>query len=110
MIESEEHRKRLFEIVERWCDHIKATPLLRSGDVGGLVSSIISEFYRITLSCGHEVKSFDEEVVMKLPEVFYDDDGRHEGHSVGSYCKDCADWNLKNIEGCEDISPLYKGE
>ena len=47
-IESEEKRQRLNDAISRWCDHVKATPLLRQGDIGALVQTILWEFYPTT--------------------------------------------------------------
>ena len=35
------YKKDLGAWIERWCDHVKATPLLRSGDICSLVNSMV---------------------------------------------------------------------
>ena len=82
-IESETKKQKVTEDVQRWCDHVHATPLLRVGDIEGLVSQILDEFYRIRLCCGHGVRDFGEGVHI----AFWDNDGKSEG----IYCTDCAE-------------------
>jgi len=93
MIESEEKRKRLTEIVARWTKHTKVKPYLRNCDIPSLVSSILGEFYRITLCCGHMVRELDEGVGLAFNEL--------EGTTHGSYCKDCAKKYKKDLQAWE---------
>ena len=85
-IESEEKRKQLFDDISRWCDNVKATPLLRKGDIENLAGTILGEFYHVTLCCGHMVRSVDEGVVLE----FYEYEDKTRGIVVGTYCQDCA--------------------
>ncbi len=96
MIKSEEERKRITENIKRWCDHVKATPLLRNGDIYPLVNSILEEFYHITLCCGHMISDFDEGVTIE----FYEFEGRKDT-IIGTYCKDCAEKYKKELEAWE---------
>jgi len=86
-IESEELRKKITEDIKRWCDQVKATPLLRQGDIEGLVRTILEEFYHIHLTCGHMVKELDEGINLEI------DDS--EGKEYGFYCRDCAEKFIK---------------
>jgi len=86
MIESEEKKKRLTDIIERWCDNVKAIPLLRSFDIPSLVSQILYEFYHVTFCCGH-LGGWDDGVHI----AFKDIDKEGEGEASGVYCKDCAE-------------------
>ncbi len=96
MIESEDKRKRLNDIVTRWCNHIHATPLLREGDISGLVQSIMCEFYHVVLSCGHMVKSIDDGF-----EYAADSD------TYGIECADCHENRLNDIQRhSQPIFPL----
>lgn len=99
MIESEEKRKRIIECLERWSKHCKVDHLLRDGDIAGLASSIIQEFYHIQLCCGHWVKNYDEGVTLEIPDY---SDGE-EGVLIGSYCSECAKHFLKEVKGCKVI-------
>jgi len=98
MLESEEKRKRLLETIERWCDHVKATPLLRDGDISGLVNTILDEFYHITLCCGHKVRDFSDGVIVTYTDYVFDRSIDEDGDQVqgdaticGDYCKDCIE-------------------
>ena len=99
-IESEEKRKRIRKDIERWCEHVKATSLLRPGDSEELVRTILEEFYHITLCCGHMIKDPDEGIIIE----FYEFEDKSKGTVRGSYCKDCAEiyekklgaWEVKN--------------
>ena len=93
MIESEEKRKRLTEIVDRWVKYTKVEPYLRGPDIPSLVGSILGEFYHVTLCCGHMVRELDEEVGIAFNEL--------EGTTYGSYCKDCAEKYKKDLEAWE---------
>lgn len=97
MIESEEKRKRLTDAIERWCEHVKATPLLRNGDIQGLVRSILSEFYHIQLSCGHLVRDFSEETNLTFKE--------YDGSEIsGCYCADCVEHYKKELGAWEAVA------
>jgi hypothetical protein len=87
MIESQEKRKQITEIIERWCEHTKVKLYLREYDIPGLVGSVIEEFYHVRLCCGHWVKSIDEGINLEIDEL--------EGKAYGSYCKDCAKEMIK---------------
>jgi hypothetical protein len=52
MIESEEMRQVIEKDIERWCNLVKATPLLRAGDISSLADTILQEFFHIRLCCG----------------------------------------------------------
>ena len=94
MIESEEKRIRLTKAISRWCDLVKATPLLRSGDVSSLVEQILEEFYHITLSCGHKVRDMSEAEELEFEDFITDRSDMEHGDGMGtvygSYCADCA--------------------
>lgn len=102
MIESEEKRERLTQDIKHWCDHVKATPLLRDGDIGGLVGTILEEFYHIHLSCGHLVRELDEGIALEFEDFITDrGDMEHEGGIgtvYGDYCTDCAKWYKKKLK------------
>ena len=53
MIESEEKKERLKEIIERWTRNTKVDQYLRDYDIPNLINQIVTEFYHINLSCGH---------------------------------------------------------
>ncbi len=99
MIESGEKRKRLTEDIKHWCDHVKATPLLREGDIQGLVRTILGEFYHISLCCGHLVRNDNEGVLIE----FYEYDDHSKGTIQGIYCKDCVEKYKKEIGAWEVI-------
>ena len=93
MIESEEKRKRLTDTIEHWCKHVKATPLLRNGDIQGLVRSVLEEFYHVRLSCGHMVRG-NEGVDLTFKE--------YDGSEIsGIYCDDCAEHYKKELGAWE---------
>jgi len=87
LIESEEKRIRLNEIIMQWCEHIKVLPQLREYDIPRLVSLILEEFYTIDLTCGHLVRSFHEGKMLTFNE--------HGGETTGLYCSDCFAARLK---------------
>ena len=94
MIESKVKEKRLTELVERWVLHTKVSPYLRDYDISNLVSRILSEFYRITLSCRHQVMNLDEGIELAFKE--------RDGSTIyGSFCRDCAETYKKDLEACE---------
>ena len=98
MIESERQRQLITEDIQRWCDHVKATPLLRNGDIAGLVGTILGEFYHITLGCGHQVRDFDEATTLEFSEY----DAESKGTVIGSYCLDCAKKYQKELGAWEN--------
>lgn len=97
MIESEEKRQRLTDTITRWAKHTHADRELRNGDIGGLVSSILDEFYHITLSCGHRVREMGDGVSLEYQSQ---EDG--EPCTIyGEYCKDCATQYKKELNAKE---------
>lgn len=86
MIESEDKRKRLTDILEHWAEHTKVKPYLRNHDIPGLVGSILEEFYHTRLCCGHLVASHEDGVVLTFKD--WEDGERVE--IQGTYCKECA--------------------
>lgn len=83
-IESEEKRQRITDTIERWVENTKVKPYLRDYDIPSLVGSILSEFYHITLCCGHLVKELNEGIPLEQ-------DDQENGTISGDYCKECAD-------------------
>ncbi len=100
MIESEEKRKRIIEHLECWCDHVKATSLLRNYDIPSLVETILSEFYTVTFCCGH-LGHWNDGVHIG----FYSYEGRTDETTEGLYCKDCAGEYKKKL-GAWEIKEL----
>lgn len=92
-IESEEKRKRLTELIQRWATHTKVLPQLREYDIPGLVGQVLEEFYHITLCCGHLVRDSDEGVHIAFNDV--------DGEVSGLYCKDCAEELKKELGAWE---------
>ena len=88
MIESEEKRKKLTQIIDRWVEKKKVKQYLRDYDVPSLVDSILTEWYKIHLTCGHLVKSLDDHIYLEIQE--------EENIRCGCYCYDCAKSMLKN--------------
>ena len=94
MIESKVKQERLTDTVERWCKHTKIKQHLRPHDIPNLVSQILSEFYHISLCCGHLVADSSEGV----PIAFFDyvtdrsdvEHGGGMGEVSGLYCVECA--------------------
>lgn len=82
MIESELKREKITQTIERWAEHTKIKQHLRDHDIPGLVSTILTEFYHIHLSCGHMVSELDEGIMLE----FHASDGGY----FGFYCHDCA--------------------
>ena len=109
MIESELKRKRLTDIVTHWCEHTQHRNL-RAGDIPGLVDSVLSEFYHITLSCGHMVRDMDEGIPIAFKDFVVDrgdmEHGGGMGEISGDYCKECADRYLSELGAwkVEDVS------
>lgn len=103
MIESEERRKQITDDISRWCDLVKATPLLRAYDISSLVDTILHEFYKVTFCCGH-LGHWDDGVHI----AFKDFENGEECETSGIYCKDCAEklkqeigaWEVDNIIEC----------
>lgn len=104
MIESEVKRKRLTEDIKHWCNHIKTTPLLRQGDIPGLVQTILTEFYHETLSCGHMVSN-GEGVDIAFNDFITDRSDMEHGGGIGEvsgrYCNDCAERYKKELGAWE---------
>lgn len=88
MIDSEEKRQRVTEIVERWVIHTKIKSYLRSYDIPSLAHQIVQEFYHICLSCGHWVNSLNEGTSLEIDE--------QDGKRYGTYCDDCVKSMLKD--------------
>ena len=99
MIESEEKRQRIAEDIKHWCDHIKATSILRNGDIEGLVRTILFEFYHVSLCCGHLVRDTDDGILIE----FYEYDDHSKGTVQGLYCQDCAEKYKKELGAWEVI-------
>ena len=112
MIESEETRKEITEDIKRWCDHVKATPLLRQRDIPSLVYTILEEFFHIRLCCGHLVRDFDEGVNLAFNDFITDRSDMEHGGGIGgvtgSYCKDCAKRLKKELVAWEIDAPQSK--
>jgi hypothetical protein len=97
MIESEEKRKRIDDIVRQWTKNTKVEQYLREYDIPGLVNQIINEFYHINLSCGHWVRQYEGESFDFSHKTWeyddcYDYDGPFRGSwstISGNYCRDC---------------------
>ncbi|KKM99570.1 hypothetical protein LCGC14_1146540 [marine sediment metagenome] len=104
MIESEEKKKRLNDTITHWCKHTKVDHLLRNGDIQWLVGSILSEFYCVTLCCGHKVKG-NEGVHIAFNDFVVDrgdsEHGGGMGEVSGIYCDDCAEHYKKEIGAWE---------
>ncbi len=98
MIESEKIKQLINQDILTWCDYVKATPLLRDGDIQVLVRTIVGEFYRVSLCCGHLVRSIYEGVLIE----FYEYDDHSKGTVQGFYCKDCAE-KYKNELGAWEL-------
>jgi len=99
MIESEEKRKKIIDKLERWSKNCKVDHLLRDHDIPGLANWILEEFYHIHLCCGHLVREFNEGVDLEMADY---SDGE-KATSSGIYCKECAEWFLKNDKSCRKI-------
>jgi len=96
VIESEERRQQITEDIKRWCNDIKATPLLRRGDIHYIVDTILHEFYQVTFSCGH-LGHWEDGVHI----AFYTYRGQIDGVSSGINCKDCAEKYKKELGAWE---------
>ena len=83
MIESKVKQERLTQLITHWTEHTKVKPYLRDYDIPGLVHTILEEFYKVGLCCGHMVHGLDEGVHLEIKE--------YDGVVHGSYCKDCAE-------------------
>ena len=103
-IESEEKRQRLNDAISRWCDNVKATPLLRQGDIGALVQTILWEFYPTTFCCGH-LGHYEDGVHIAFKEFIVDRGDMEHGGGIGEvsglYCRDCADEYKKKLGAWE---------
>ncbi len=93
MIESEEKRARLKDLIEHWAKHTKADQMLREGDIPNLVGQVIEEFYHVRLSCGHYVRSIDDGHPMKYKDV--------NGKVYGTYCDDCSIWYREKLKATD---------
>ena len=99
MIESEEKKERLQNIIERWSNNVRIEQYLREYDISGLVNQIINEFYHINLSCGHWVRQYEGESFDFSHKTWeydccgdYDDPVQGAWSTVsGNYCRDCYD-------------------
>ena len=97
MIESEEKKERLKEIIERWTRNTKIDQYLRDYDIPSLISQIVNEFYHINLSCGHWIRQYEGESFDFSHKTWeYDCCGDQDGPAQGawstvsgSYCRDC---------------------
>ena len=94
MIESTYNRTLITEDIERWAKYTKIKQYLRVGDIPNIVNTIIDEFYHVTLSCCHKVRSIDEGIDIEFEDVCCDADGIGECMITMSVCKDC----LKDYE------------
>lgn len=101
MIESEEKRKRLTDIITRWSEYTKVINYLRPYDIHNLVGQVLDEFYSVMFSCGH-LGNWEDGVHIAFKDL---DDGQ-EGEYSGLYCRDCAEeykaelgaWEVKEID------------
>ena len=97
MIESEEKRKELTNIITRWCSLTKTKHLLRNHDVPMLVNQILEEFYHIHLCCGHMVQDFNDGVHIAFKDMI----NGEEGEVSGLYCWDCAEEYKRDLGAWE---------
>tara|TARA_Y100000310_G_scaffold144390_1_gene143668 strand:- start:32610 stop:32861 length:252 start_codon:yes stop_codon:yes gene_type:complete len=76
---------------------------LRDGDIYGLVSHILEEFYLIHLCCGHLVRELDESIYIAFNDLILDrsDMEYRVGEVSGRYCKDCAEKYKKEFGAWE---------
>ncbi|KKN17544.1 hypothetical protein LCGC14_0964690 [marine sediment metagenome] len=104
MIESVEKQKRLNDIVGRWCKQTQHRNL-RGGDIQSLVSQVMSEFYHITLCCGHQVMEMEEAVSIAFNDFITDRGDMEHGGGMGvvsgCYCRDCAEQYKKKLGAWE---------
>ena len=101
MIESVEKQKRILDYLQRWAMNCRIGWFLRRDDLSSLSWHIIDEFYNITLSCGHKVRSPYKEYILELK------DG--EESYQGNYCEDCATESLQD-KNCKKIAVYYNDE
>ena len=99
MIESEEKRKRLTDMITRWCEFTMIKPYLRDLDIPSLVSQIIDEFYHIHLCCSHQVRELCEGIYLEFEDFIAKENVM--GTISGSYCKDCAEEYKKELDAKE---------
>lgn len=86
MIESEEKRNRLLDMINHWAKHTKVKPYLREYDIPGLVCQILGEFYNVKCTCQHLINSrYQKEYI-----VDYKDNDGSEVRVVS--CEDCLKW------------------
>lgn len=86
MVKSEEQRKELNDIINRWSEHTKVVQYLREYDIPNLVSQILDVFYKVTFYCRHK-GNYEDGVHI----AFKGMDGGDEREISGLYCKDCAE-------------------
>jgi len=96
MIESEEKRKNITQLIETWAKNVKIESYLRGYDIPSLVNSILDNFYPVTFCCGHK-GNFDEGVHIE----FYTYEGRTDEITSGLYCRDCAERYKKELKAWE---------
>ena len=101
MIESVEKQKRILDYLERWAKNCRIKWLLRENDLNCLSWVITDEFYNVTLSCCHRVRSPHWEFCIETDDW--------EGTTLGSYCLDCARSMLKR-KGTRLDRAYYGGE
>ena len=97
MLESEQKRKRLTDLITHWCEHTNVLPYLRDYDIPSLVGQVMEEFYQLRCTCGHSIRDFDEGVHI----AFKDMNDGEEVEVSGLYCKDCAERYKKNLGAWE---------
>jgi hypothetical protein len=99
MIDAEEKKIVLKDILDNWTENTRIKPYLRDYDIPNLISQIIDTFYPIQLSCGHRVRNLNEGISLKFKEYVVDrsdmEHGGGMGEIFGDYCKDCANAHIK---------------
>ena len=97
MIESEQKRERLTDLITRWSKRTKIEQLLRDSDIPSLVDQVLEEFYHVTLCCGHMTRSMEDSVHIAFKE--------NDGSTVsGLYCSKCAE-DYKQKLGAWEVQP-----
>ena len=101
MIESKVKQERITDTIERWCKHTKIKQYLRPYDIPSLVSQILSEFYHVTLCCGHLVADSYEGVPLAFRDYITDRSDMEHGGGMGEvsglYCKECAESYIRTL-------------
>ena len=104
MIESEAKRQQIKTDISYWCDRVKATPLLRTGDIEGLVQTILEEFYHTTFCCGH-LGHLEDGVHIAFKDFIVDRGDMEHGGGMGDVsglvCRDCAEKYKKELGAWE---------